>query len=146
MIDKLTVFDIVTTALEGTDKFLVDLKITPDNRIFISIDGDNGVIIDDCVELSHIIEDKLDREVEDYELNVASAGLESPLRNVRQYRRNIGREVTVTLMTGDKYQGILKEAGDQQFAVSVPQTKRTPEHDETFAYKDVKATKIVIKF
>ena len=146
MIDKLTVFDIVTTALEGTDKYLVDLKITPDNRIYISIDGDNGVIIDDCVELSRAVESQLNREVEDYELNVASAGLDSPLRNARQYRKNMGQEVTVTLMTGDKYQGILKEADDQHFVVTIPSTKRTPEHDESFAYKDIKATKIVIKF
>ena len=74
MIDKLHVLDIIHSHLQGSDKFLVDLKITSDNRIFVSIDGDEGVLIDDCVALSRAIENSLDRDAEDFELNVASAG------------------------------------------------------------------------
>ncbi|MBP5643392.1 MAG: hypothetical protein J6X10_04070 [Bacteroidales bacterium] len=84
MIDKLHVLSIIEKALEGSDKFLVDLKITTDNRIFVAIDGDNGIVIDDCVELSRAIENSLNRDEEDFELNVASAGLDSPLRMKRK--------------------------------------------------------------
>jgi ribosome maturation factor RimP len=146
MIDKLTVLDIIQTALEGTDKFLVDLKITPDNRIYVSIDGDNGIMIDDCVELSHTIEDHMDRDVEDFELNVASAGLDSPLRNVRQYIKNIGQPLNVTLLTGDKYEGKLASADNDHFCITLPESKRFPARNIAFSYKDVKAAKIVINF
>ncbi len=146
MIDKLTLLDIIQASLEGTDKFLVDLKITPDNRIFVSIDGDNGIIIDDCVELSRAIESKLNRDEEDFELNVASAGLDSPLRKVRQFKKNIGKELNVTLFTGDKYEGKLYDCDEEQFAITLPETKRTPARNITFKYTDVKAAKLVIKF
>lgn len=146
MIDKLTVLDIIQTALDGSDKFLVDLKITPDNRIFVAIDGDNGVQIDDCAELSRTIESHMDRDVEDFELNVASAGLDSPLRNVRQYRKNIGKTVNVTLLTGDKYEGKIVSVSDDHFAITLPETKRLPAHNISFPYLDVKATKLVIAF
>ena len=91
MIDKFKVLDIVKDALEGSDKFLVSMKITPDNRIFVDIDGDNGINIDDCIELSRTIENQLDRDEEDFELNVSSAGADAPLKMPRQYRRQIGR-------------------------------------------------------
>ncbi len=146
MIDKLTVLDIVQTALESTDKFLVDLKITPDNRIFISIDSDSSIVIDDCVELSRAIESKLNRDEEDFELNVASAGLDSPLRKVRQFKKNIGKELNVTLFTGDKYEGRLYDCDEEQFAITLPETKRTPARNVTFKYTDVKVAKLVIKF
>ena len=73
MIDKLHILDVITSSLDGTDKYLVDLKITADNRIYVSIDGDNGILIDDCVDLSRKIENSLNRDEEDFELNVASA-------------------------------------------------------------------------
>ena len=64
MIEKIKILELVNGALEGSDKFLVNLKITPDNRIFVDIDGDNGVNIDDCIALSRAIESQLDREEE----------------------------------------------------------------------------------
>ena len=101
MIDKVGILDLVCGFLEGTDKFLVDLHISKDNRINVSIDGDNGINIDDCIELSRYIESHLDREVEDFELNVASAGLDTPLKLLRQYKKNVGRSLRVELMTGE---------------------------------------------
>ena len=74
MIDKFKVLDIVKDVLEGSDKYLVNMKITPDNRIFVDIDGDNGINIDDCIEVSRAIENSLNRDEEDFELNVSSAG------------------------------------------------------------------------
>ena len=85
MIDKFKVLDIVKDVLEGSDKYLVNMKITPDNRIFVDIDGDNGINIEDCIEVSRAIENSLNRDEEDFELNVSSAGADSPLKMPRQY-------------------------------------------------------------
>jgi len=146
MIDKLHVLNVIKTALEGSDKYLVDLKITTDNRIFVAIDGDNGIIIDDCVELSRTIEANLNRDEEDFELNVASAGLDSPLRLPRQYKKNIGRELTVDTFDGDHAEGRLVDADDEQITLKRPGKKHANEEPLHFAYRDIKTAKIIIKF
>lgn len=138
--------EVIHQALEGTDKYLVDLKITTDNRIFVSIDGDTGIIIDDCVELSRKIEGSLDRDSEDFELNVASAGLDSPLKLTRQYKKNIGQILAVTTMTGDKHEGRLTEADDEKIVLHVRGKKKSDDVDLTFPYKDIKTAKIVVIF
>ena len=146
MIDKFKVLDIVKDALEGTEKYLINMRITPDNRIFVDIDGDNGINIDDCIELSRTIENSLDREEEDFELNVSSAGADAPLKMPRQYRRHIGREVSVETLDGTQVEGTLKEADDEQFTVYIKGTKKVAPKEYTFAYTDVKATKVVLAF
>lgn len=147
MIDKLHVLDIIHSTLGGSDKFLVDLKITTDNRIFVSIDGDNGIIIDDCVELSRAIENSLNREEEDFELNVASAGLDTPLKLARQYKKNIGQDLQVTTFDGEQLTGTLTEANDEQFVIQPPHgKKKAPLDPVTFKYRDVKKAMIVIHF
>lgn len=147
MIDKLHVLDVVNTALAGSDKFLVDLKITTNSRIFVDIDGDNGVTIDDCVNLSRAIEGSLDREKEDFELNVSSAGLDSPLKLARQYKKNIGQTLAVVPMDGEYVEGELLSADDESFTIQPPHGKKKPALDPvTFSYKEVKKVTIVIKF
>ena len=146
MIDKFKVLDTVKDALEGTEKYLINMRITPDNRIFVDIDGDNGLNIDDCIELSRTIENSLDREEEDFELNVSSAGADAPLKMPRQYRRHIGREVSVETLDGTQVEGTLKEADDEQFTVYIKGTKKVAPKEYTFAYTDVKATKVVLAF
>lgn len=147
MIDKLHVLDVVNTALAGSDKFLVDLKITTNSRIFVDIDGDNGVTIDDCVNLSRVIEGSLDREQEDFELNVSSAGLDSPLKLARQYKKNVGQTLAVVPMEGEYVEGELLSADDESFTIQPPHGKKKPALDPiTFSYKDVKKVTIVIKF
>lgn len=148
MIDKVRVLNIVEEGLKNSeDKFLVTLKITPDNRIFVDMDGDNGVTIDDCIALSRWIESQLNREEEDYELNVASAGVDSPLRMPRQYRKNVGREVSVTTLDGEKLEGRLEEADEKGFTI-VPASgrKKVQPQPVKFAYEEVKATKVMVKF
>lgn len=146
MIDKLHVLDVIHTALEGSDKFLVDLKITTDNRIFVAIDGDNGINIDDCIALSRTIESNLNREEEDFELNVASAGLDSPLKLTRQYKNNVGRILEVTTFDGEHVEGKLLSADDEQFTLKPEQGRRRMAEPVTFLYKDVKTAKIVVIF
>ena len=146
MIEKIKILEMVSAALEGTEKYLVNLKITPDNRIFVDIDGDQGVTIDDCIELSRAIEGQLDREEEDFELNVSSAGADQPLKLTRQYRKNLGREVEVVTMDGEKLTGTLTEAGEEGFTVRTAGDKRQPTQENTLRYADVKSTRVVLKF
>ena len=146
MIDKFKVLDLVKNTLEGTEKYLVSMKITPDNRIFVDIDGDNGITIDDCIELSRTIENSLDREEEDFELNVSSAGADAPLKLPRQYRRHIGRDLTVETFEGETVEGTLSEADEEHFNIHIKGTKKEAPKDYTFAYSDVKTAKVVLKF
>lgn len=146
MIDKLYILDIIDQALKGTDKYLVDLKITTDNRIYVSIDSDNAVLIDDCVDLSRRIENSLNRDEEDFELNVASAGLDSPLRLARQYKKNVGQELTVTTFEGETVEGRLTEANDTHITLQKPGKKKAPVEPVEIAYSDIKTAKIIIKF
>ena len=112
MIDKNVVTRIVDEWLEGKDYFLVDVTVSPDDKIVVEIDHAEGVWIDDCVELSRYIESKLDREEEDYELEVGSAGIGQPFKVLQQYLIHIGKEVEVLTKTGKKLEGVLKEAGE----------------------------------
>ena len=146
MIDKFKVLDIIKDALEGTEKYLVNMKITPDNRIFVDIDGDNGITIDDCIELSRLIENSLDREEEDFELNVSSAGADSPLKMPRQYKRHIGRNLSVDALDGSHVEGTLAEADDDHFTIHIKGTKKEAPKDYTFAYTDVATVKVVLEF
>ena len=146
MIDKFKVLDIVKDVLEGSDKYLVNMKITPDNRIFVDLDGDNGINIDDCIEVSRAIENSLNRDEEDFELNVSSAGADSPLKMPRQYRRHVGRELSVEPFEGAKVEGVLTEAGDTQFTIKTKGSKKEPSQELTFAYEDVKTARVLIRF
>ena len=146
MIDKFKVLDIVKDVLEGSDKYLVNMKITPDNRIFVDLDGDNGINIDDCIEVSRAIENNLNRDEEDFELNVSSAGADSPLKMPRQYRRHVGRELSVEPFEGAKVEGVLTEAGDTQFTIKTKGSKKEPSKELTFAYEDVKTARVLIRF
>ncbi len=146
MIEKIKILELVNGALDGTDKFLVNLKITPDNRIFVDIDGDNGVTIDDCIALSRAVESQLDRDEEDFELNVGSAGADMPLKLPRQYRRHIGRELDVDTFDGEHLTAELTAADNEGVTLRTRATKRTPAEEQHLAYSDIKSAKVVIKF
>lgn len=146
MIDKVKVLELIQDALNGTDKFLVNLKITNDNRIYVDIDGDEGILIDDCIELSRTIENNLDRDEEDFELNVSSAGADSPLKLPRQYKKNVGRQLQVETFDGEKVTGRLDQADDTQCMVKVRGTKNTNGETFTFKYADIKVAHVVIEF
>ena len=146
MIEKIKILELVNTALEGTDKFLVNLKITPDNRIYIDIDGDNGVTIDDCIALSRAVESQLDRDDEDFALDVSSAGADQPLKLTRQFVKNIGREVEVVCFDGQKVDGELTEADESHIVVHVAGSKKRPAEDVNLLRSDVKSVRVAIKF
>ncbi len=149
--DKVSLLGLIKDKLEGTDKFLVDMQISKDNRIKVAIDGDNGITIDDCVELSRYIESHLNRDEEDFELNVSSAGIDTPLKQHRQYVKNIGRQIQVLTTDGATTQGKLTEVSDDQITIVPPSTKR--KHKEqveedivTIPFDTIQTAKIVIQF
>ena len=100
--------------LSGSDRFVVGINISIENRIMVFIDGDNGVTISDCVELSRYIENTLDREKEDFELNVSSSGVDQPFVFLRQYINNINNKVQVLTVDGKIITGILKNANKDE--------------------------------
>lgn len=154
MIDKNIVTQIVDEWLEGKDYFLVDVTVNADNKIVIEIDHAEGVWIDDCVELSRYIESKLNREEEDYELEVGSAGIGQPFKVLKQYLIHIGTDVEVLAKDGKKYVGILNNANENDFTITVktkikPEGAKRPklvEQDITFTYEEIKYTKYLISF
>ncbi len=154
MIDKKVVTRIVEKWLTGKDYFLVDVEVSADNCIVVEIDHADGVWIEDCVELSKYIETQLDRDKEDYELEVGSAGLGQPFKVARQYLSHIGHEVEVADLHGTKLRGILKSVNNEEFVVvasekvQVEGRKRPVKMDveHTFNMKQVAYCKYVIKF
>lgn len=117
MIDAAHVREIAEAQMEGTDLFVVEVRVTPANEIVVTVDSDTQVGIDRCVELSRSIEEALDRDQEDFELTVMSAGIGQPLKYLRQYRKLIGSPVEVVLKDGGKIVGKLVDASDNQIAV-----------------------------
>ncbi|MBP5380982.1 MAG: ribosome assembly cofactor RimP [Bacteroidaceae bacterium] len=153
MIDKNLVESVVNEWLEGKDYFLVDLTVSADDSIVVVIDHADGVWIEDCAELSRFIESRLDREAEDYELEVGSAGLGQPFRVRKQYEIHVGKSVETQQKDGKKFLGTLKSVDDSGFELEV-ETKVKPEgakrpHMELvtmhFAFDEVAYTKYVIK-
>ncbi len=154
MIDKNLVSNIVGEWLQGKDYFLVDVTVSLDNRIVVEIDHAEGVWIEDCVELSRFIESKLNREEEDFELEVGSAGIGQPFKVLQQYKNHVGQEVETLAKDGRKFTGVLKEAGDDRFTITTSKkvklegSKRPQwvEEDLEFDYNEVKYTKYLISF
>lgn len=110
MINKKYIEKLTKECLFGTDRFVVGINISTDNNIKVFIDGDSGVAIKHCVEVSRHIEGSLDRDKEDFELSVASAGADHPFALLRQYTNNLDNLVQVIDIEGNKIRGILKKA------------------------------------
>src|SRR5574344_1093552 len=119
MIDKNKVEEIVNEWLEGKNYFLTDLSVTADDHIVVEIDDKEGVWIDDCVDLSKFIESRMNRDKEDYELEVGSAGIGQPFKDFQQYFNHIGKEVEVLTKDGKKITGLLKEADKDKFTLTI---------------------------
>ena len=154
MTDKKVVRQLVEEWLENKNYFLVDVEITPDNKITVEIDNAEGVWIEDCVELSRYIEDHLSRDKEDYELEVGSAGIGQPFKVLRQYENHIGKEVEVLTKEHKKLKGVLTKAEPEHFTIEVSKKVKEPgarrakmvPEENTFGYDEVIYTKYLIKF
>lgn len=118
MIDTKKIIEAAERNLQGTDMFVVGCTCTPGNDIELLIDSDTSVAIDACVRLSRSIEEELDRDEEDFSLTVASAGIGSELKSLRQYRKLVGNTVEVLLTSGIKVLAKLDAADDQGITLS----------------------------
>jgi len=151
MITEDRIKKLITDKLEELNLFLVEIKIRPSNNIMVFIDGDNGVTIKECVKISRQIEFNLDREVEDFELQVSSAGLDQPFRVLKQYIKYIGKEVIIIDTNGVKYTGLLVSANNEFVEISIaPSKKELKEKKEAqiikIAFDQIKETKAVVSF
>jgi ribosome maturation factor RimP len=137
------------------DLFIVEINISASNSIRVEIDSAVGnIAIEDCISVSRNIEHNLDREEQDFELQVSSPGLDKPFRVVQQYKKNVGREVKLTAINGTKLEGLLKSANDKGVIIETTRKERlegkkkkvTIEEEHSFAYDEIKETKIIITF
>lgn len=154
MISKEKVREIVEGWLADKEYFLVDVAVSADNCVSVEIDHADGVWIEDCVKLSRHIEANLNRDEEDYELEVGSAGIGQPFKVLQQYVNHIGKEVEVLARDGKKYRGVLTRAEDADFAVVVkvkekPEGTKRPvmvDRECVWKYDEIKYTKYLINF
>ena len=155
---NMTFKDKVTTILEEALQqkpalFLVDFTLTETFKIIVTLDGDNGVNLQDCIDVSRAIDNSLDREEQDYSLEVASAGVSSPLKMVRQYKKNIGRTLKVKTTT-ETIEAKLENVTDESITLSwsarepkkIGKGKETVEHQREIPYLDIKEAIVTIIF
>jgi ribosome maturation factor RimP len=152
MIDKDKLTEDINSYLLNSDKFLVEVKVSTRNKVSVFIDGDKGVSISDCALLSRHIEALLDRDKEDFELEVSSVGLSSPLIMDRQYRNNIGRLIAVFFDDNTKVRGKLVEVLDngiliEKEIVKKGKKKKNPDTDKNdllmIPFSDIREAKII---
>lgn len=148
------VTDLINRALdEKPSIFLIDLQISDSNKISVILDGDNGVTLQDCMDVSRAVEHNLDREEQDFALEVASAGVGSPLKNVRQYRKNIGRTLKVRTVSSE-HEGELTDADDSRIVLEwdarepkkIGKGKETVRKTLEIPYQDIKEAIVTITF
>ncbi|GAA4894801.1 ribosome assembly cofactor RimP [Flaviramulus aquimarinus] len=151
---KNTVTDLLDTALnERLDLFLIDFSIDSQNHIKVIIDGDKGVLVEDCMFVSRAIEHNLDREEQDFSLEVMSAGATAPLVHKRQYKKNLERTLEVKT-TSDKIEGTLIKATNEDITLEwkvrepkpVGKGKVTVKKEANIAFDDIVEAKVMIKF
>lgn len=134
---------------EGTN-FIVDIAIKPGNKIIVLLDNDNGISIADCVAMSRHIESNLDRETADFELNVMSPGLSEPFKIIRQYYKNIGKQIDVTTKENKKITGKLIAVNEEGIMLESKNSKKKIKEplliNTNLTFNQIKETKVVILF
>jgi ribosome maturation factor RimP len=139
--------------LDKPSIFLIDLTITDAFKIIVSLDGDSGVALQDCIDISRAIENNLDREEQDFSLEVASVGVGSPLKMIRQYKKNVGRTLIVKTAT-ENIEAELVEANDDFVILSwkarepkkVGKGKETVQKELKLPYEDIKEAIVTVTF
>ena len=154
MIFKDQVDELLQVALDSRpDLFLIECKISADNHISILLDGDEGVNLQSCVEVSRQIEHNLDREQHDFSLEVASAGVGSPLKKTRQYVKNVGRKLRIERNEAPTIEGTLVDANEEKVTLEWKQREPKPvgkgkvtiTKQETLSYQEIVSAKVLVK-
>ena len=135
--------------LAGKNVFLVGVKVDSNNRIVVHIDTPDGISIDECVQVSRELENKLDRDQEDFALEVSSPGLNAPFRVLEQYSKNVGRDIIVIRADGEKLVGNLKETGENGIVLEVSPKKKGQSQSTTLhelSFSEIKSARARIQF
>ena len=147
--------DAISGEIVARGCFIVDLSVSKDNDIVLTIESENGKIeLDDCVSLSRFFESRFDREIEDYSLTVSSAGLDQPFKVLKQFQKAVGSKVEASLKGGRKMVAVLVEADEesitlrysQKEAVEGKKKKEIVEHTDRFTMDQVNAVRPFIEF
>ena len=154
MIETKKIIEAAERHLQDTDLFVVGCTCSAANEIELTVDSDTSVDIDACVRLSRAVEAEFDREAEDFSLTVMSAGIGSPLKCLRQYRKLIGRPVEVLLTGGTKLLATLDEATETELTLSYEEKqavegkkrKQTVQVTRTYAFDEIVSTKEYLDF
>jgi len=153
--NKEKIINLLNIALEENSAlFLIELKFLSDNKIYVEVDGDNGVSLQECIRISRGIEHNLDREEEDFSLEVTTPDISNPLKVKRQYKKNINRTLEVKLKDNTKIQGVLKTAQEDyielEWKTREPKTigkgKVTVVKNTTIQFSDIREAKVKIIF
>jgi len=153
MITTKQISELVGGHLAGSALFLVNIFVKPGNRITVFIDGDQGVTIEECRELNYFLNTCLDRGQEDYDLTVSSSGADRPLALPRQFRKNLGKQLDIILVNGQKIRARVNHADESGIEVSVSGTpgkndtaKNTEINKLSLPYGDIRKATEVITF
>ncbi len=154
MIDKALLTRSVEKAIENTDLFIVDIKVSPQNNIVVELDSPTSIDIDTCAAVTRAIEKDFYRDTEDYELEVGSAGLTSPFKVRGQYLKNIGNDIEILTRDGRKLHAVLTAVADDNFTFEYPVKYKEPGakrpttvmESETLPFSEAKSVKYMISF
>ncbi len=154
MITENTIRALVAEKIEETDYYLLSVEIKPGNAISVELESMGPISISDCVDISRQIEHNLDREEEDFSLQVSSPGLDKPLRDYRQYIKNVGRHLKIRLTDGSEFEGELLKADEEKIEVQERKKERVEgkkkkelvEINHVLEYPQIKQAKIKITF
>lgn len=147
MVDRNKIENLISEYITGTGIFLVSLKVSSSNKISVLADTMKGITIDECAGLHRYLENHLDRNEEDYEMQVSSPGLDMPFRVIEQYYRNEGEKIEVTDMEGNKFTGLLKNVTDGGFELEteIKSKGKSREIKEiSFNFDQVKSARVTL--
>lgn len=147
MVEKQKIEEIVAEFIKGTGLFLVSVKVSSSNRIIVLADKNEGITIDECASIHRHIENSLDRDTEDFELQVSSPGLDLPFGVFKQYLKNVGKKVEVIDNEGSKYSGKLKNVteGGFELETELKVKGKTKELKEiSFNFDQIKSTRVIL--
>jgi ribosome maturation factor RimP len=136
--------------LEGSDMFIISVKIKPTNNIKVYLDADSGLNVSKSAsvnrKLYYLIEESGMFPDGDYSLEVSSPGIDEPLVSMRQYQKNVGRTVEVTPLEGTEIRGILKEVSEERLVITTKGEKKKAPADIEVPLNFIKKTVVQVTF
>jgi ribosome maturation factor RimP len=154
MIAEQKIKELVDQKLANTSNYVIEISVKQGNKINILLDNDKGISIDECVAMSRFVEAGLNRDADDFELNIMSPGLTEPFKIWRQYKKNIGKQVDITTKDNKKLKGILLSADDNTIKLEAKSSEKVEGKKKKqiitritdLNYSEIKTTKLILSF